>query len=120
MKRISYLGLIILFMSILSGCGTIKSLNRTETYVQYATINVTDSLTVNGQIININDSIIAISVGGAVVKYNNNNIIGYQKYMAPNSDLMQRDIVKNTKKAASNTDFFVGLTIINFVIFLLI
>ena len=116
MKYIYSLGFITLFLSVLSGCGTLESLNGRETYVQYATVNVTDSLTVSGQIVNINDSLIAISVDGATVEYNQKKIIGYKKYKAPNPDLMQRDIVKNTKKTASNTGFFVGLIIISVVV----
>lgn len=116
MKYIYSLGFITLFLSVLSGCGTLESLNSRETYVQYATVNVTNSLTVSGQLVNINDSLIAISVDGAIVVYNKENIIFYEKYQAPNPDLMQRDIVKNTQKSASNTGFFVGLTIISFVV----
>jgi hypothetical protein len=115
-KYIYSLGFITLFLSVLSGCGTLESLNSRETYVQYATVNVTNSLTVSGQLVNINDSLIAISVDGAIVVYNKENIIFYEKYQAPNPDLMQRDIVKNTQKSASNTGFFVGLTIISFVV----
>jgi hypothetical protein len=115
-KYIYSLGFITLFLSVLSGCGTLESLKSRETYVQYATVNVTNSLTVSGQLVNINDSLIAISVDGAIVVYNKENIIFYEKYQAPNPDLMQRDIVKNTQKSASNTGFFVGLTIISFVV----
>jgi hypothetical protein len=115
-KYIYSLGFITLFLSVLSGCGTLESLSSRETYVQYATVNVTNSLTVSGQLVNINDSLIAISVDGAIVVYNKENILFYEKYQAPNPDLMQRDIVKNTQKSASNTGFFVGLTIISFVV----
>jgi uncharacterized protein YceK len=98
----------------ISGCGTMASISSTKDYVQYASISVTDSLNVSGRLLNNNDLSITISVDGAIMEYIHRDIIGYQKYMSANPELMQRDILKNTQKTANNTGFFVGLTIISF------
>lgn len=98
---------------LLSSCGTATSLTEKNTYVHYASVQLNDSVNVSGQLINLNDSIIAISVAGAYAEYPIQSIKSYDCYTAPNPDLMQRDIVRNTSKSTSHTGFFVAITVIS-------
>lgn len=116
MKAKCHLGFILLFLISLSGCGTHDSLIKKENYVQYATVNVSPVIKVSGRLLNITDSLIAISVDGANVEYNHNDIIDYTTYMAPNPNFMQADIVKNSRATASNTGFFVGMVVIGIMV----
>lgn len=115
MKKLIYLIVLAVFLSFLTGCGTLSSIDKKMSYVQWAKIAVSDSLSVKGQIVNLNDSVIIISVNGAVVEYNQKDILGYQKYMAPDPDLVQRDIARNSKTTAGNTGFFVFVTMVGFI-----
>lgn len=120
MKGKHHLGLILLLIFSISGCGTMTSIESTDSYVQYATVTVSPSIEVSGRLINVNEAIVAIVVDGAFIKYQRDSIIDYQVYMAPNPDLMQQDVVLNSKTTASNTGFFVVMTVISIVATLLL
>lgn len=105
---------IVLLSLLLYSCGTTQSLNETN-YVPYALVTVTSSLTVQGLLINETDSTVSISVAGANVTYDLDEIIRYEKVMKPDQIQMQQDIVNNTNAAAGNTAFFVVLTVISIV-----
>lgn len=115
MNHKTILVVITLVLVILTGCGTTDSLDRIQTYVPYATVFVNEDLTVNGQLVNINDSIVTIIVDGATVEYQMDEINGIKKYTGPDSSLIEKDILKNSNKAASNTGFFVTLTSVGIV-----
>ena len=97
---------------ILSSCGTQKSLTEVE-YIQYGIVDVSENLTVVGKLVAENDSIVEISVDGAIVSFNKTNIFNYSTELRPNPDAMLRDIVENTNTTANNTGFFVGLTVVS-------
>lgn len=113
MKNYLPLFLIGLLAFILSSCGTTASLSDTETYVPYAKVQLDSTLQVTGRLVNLNDSIIALSVEGAYVEYRTSDVIFYDTYLAPDPVLMQRDVVRNTKDTAGNTGFLVTVTIIS-------
>jgi len=108
-KIANFIIICLLFMS----CGTTLSLHTD--YVPYAIITVSDSLTVQGMLINETDTTVSISVDGANVVYNLDEITRYERVMKPNPQHMQEDIVKNTNATAGNTAFFVVLTVISIV-----
>ena len=116
MKHFHSLPLIGFSFLLLSSCGTASSLTEKETYVHYASVQINDTIQVSGQLINLNDSTIAISLAGAYAEYPLSNIKSYECYTAPNPGLMQRDIVRNTAKSTSHSGFFVAVTAITLVI----
>ena len=104
---------------LLISCGTTKSLDEVN-YVQYAVVTVNDDLTVTGMLVNQTDSTISVAVDGANITYDFDLIAGYEVEMRPSSHKMQKDIVKNTNATASNTGFFVVLTVISMVALVLL
>ncbi len=113
MKRFLPILLTGLALIMVSSCGTATSLTEKDTYVQFASVQLNDSLQVYGQLINLSDSTIAISVDGAYAEYSLQNIKSYDRYMAPNPELMQRDLVRNTARSTSHSGFFVTITAIS-------
>ena len=120
MKKKLYFTFIILSIIFFSSCGTISSIEAQSTYIQYATVKISPTVNVSGRLVKLNDSMIAITVDGVYVEYDSNNIIGYSLYKMADPDLMQINLLKNTKTIASNTGFFVGLTTISAIITVLI
>ena len=107
MKKLTFLLLAVFMIS----CGTQKSLSVSE-YITYGVITVSTDLTVTGKLVYENDSIVEISIDGALKSYNKSKIINFQKITKPDPDSMLKDIVKNTSKTTSNTGFFVTLSVI--------
>ena len=101
---------------MLSSCGTATSITNRSNYVHYALVHINDSIEVSGQLINLNDSSITISVDGAHAEYPLQDLMSYEFYAAPNPELMQRDLVINTAKSTSHSGFFVALTVISLAI----
>ncbi|WP_417590137.1 hypothetical protein [Owenweeksia hongkongensis] len=116
MKRLFSISVIGLLLLALSSCGTATSLTEKGTYLNYASIHINDSVHVAGQLINLNDSSIAISIDGAYAEYGVQDIKSYECYTAPNPDLMQRNLVRNTARSTSHSGFFVTLTAISLVV----
>lgn len=110
MKKIIYFFLPFLII----GCGTTNSLEKTNS-VPYAIVNVSDTLKVTGRLLEENDSRLLVAVDGVSKEYLKSKIKNYEIVMLPDERLMMEDIVKNTSKAASNTDFFVIVSIISII-----
>jgi|SaaInlStandDraft_6_1057023.scaffolds.fasta_scaffold44472_2 hypothetical protein len=108
MKKLIFLILPLIMIS----CGTQKSLTETE-YVTYGVVEVSNDLTVTGKLVYVDDTVIEISVDGALKSYNKSEIISFEKVRRPDTDAMLKDIVKNTSSTAGNTGFFVALTVIS-------
>lgn len=98
---------------LLFGYGTATSITEKDSYINYATVHINDSIQVQGQLINLSHSTITISIDGAHAEYSVQNIISYSCYTAPNPELMQRDIVANTARSTSHSGFFVAIAIIS-------
>lgn len=110
MKKILYL----LLPLLLIGCGTRTSLDKVNS-VPYVIVNVSDTLKVTGKLLVEDDSHLTAVIGGDSKKYLKSEIKNYEIVMLPDERLMIQDIVKNTSKIASNTGFFVFVSIISLV-----
>ena len=110
MKKLLYF----LLPSLLIGCGTTTSLEKENT-VPYVIVNVSDTLKVTGRLLEENNSDITVAVDGVSKKYSKSEIKNYEIVMLPEERLMMEDIVKNTSKTASNTGFFVFVSIISII-----
>lgn len=108
----SFAAISFLLSLMLSSCGTMDSLEKQSTFVDFAIIQVNSELKVEGQILSETDSTLVIAVNGSTITYRKQDIISISKYKAPSPYLMQKDQTKNSKRAADNTGFFVGLFII--------
>ena len=105
---------IFLFTLFLLGCGTTSSLENNN-LVPYAKVDVSDSLTVTGRLLNDTDSSLTVAVNGVSIEYHKSYIKGYEKIMLPDESLMSENIVRNTSKTASNLAYFVILSIVSLI-----
>lgn len=108
----------ILFISLftlsLVACGSISSLEK-QNLVPYAKVNVSDSLSVTGRLLDENEISLTIAVDGVSQEYQKSSIMSYMKIMRPDERLMTENIVTNTSKIASNTAFFVALAVVSLI-----
>ena len=104
----------ILFLLSIIGCGTSSSLNQINS-VRYASVIVNDSLSVTGRLVDIDSSKIEIVVNGALKGYDRNSIKGYSIEKHADERLVNEDILKNTSRTASNTAFFVIMSVVGII-----
>jgi len=110
MKKILSFLLIISLM----GCGITSSLNK-ENLVKYVLVNVSDDLKITGRLLEENENSITIAIDGVSQKYLKSEIKGFEIIKLPEERLMMEDVVRNSKWIASNTGFFVILSIVSII-----
>lgn len=104
---------LISFLLIISliGCGTSTSLEKMN-LVPYVVVNVSDKLKVTGRLLEENKTYLLVALDGVSQKYLKSEIKGFEIVQLPEERLMMENIVRNTSKTASNTAFYVILSLV--------